>query len=121
MRYAVAVAVGLGGVVVVVLGVIWSLAIRTARRGFERALASGLADQTRQQMGDMIERVQNPILRRILNRRMGEMAGSALIGLIRKDLEQRARAGLVILGCGAALVVLAFFVPGLWGSWVSGT
>lgn len=111
MRYAIMAVMLLGGVGLMAFGAAWCIAVVVARRVFERALASAFADTVRVQASDLIEKIRNPLVRRIVNQRTGAFAGNLLIDKVRDDLQWRLVLGVGIMAAGAAGFVAAFFAP----------
>ncbi len=111
MRYALAIVIGIAGILGIIVGIAWVAAVLGARKVFDRILASSAIDIVKLTAAELIERVKNPLLQRIINHRTGAMAGGMLVDFVREDLSTRLRMGLGIIGGGAAAFILAFFVP----------
>lgn len=111
MRYALAILIGVGGLIGIVAGIAWIAAVLGARKVFERILASSAIDIVKLTAAELIERVKNPLLRRIVNQRTGAMAGGMLVDFVREDLSARLRMGFGVIGGGVAAIILAFSVP----------
>lgn len=111
LHYGLIVLLGLAGLAAIAVGIAWCLAVVVARRVFERALNSVLADIVRLQAVDLIEQVKNPLLRRIVNRGTGEYVGNALVDFVREDLWRRLMIGLGIIAIGVMAIAGIFFVP----------
>lgn len=109
------IAIGLLGLFLTIGGALSTLTVAAARRLFESALASDSADGLRQRGIDLVDRIRNPLLRRIINRRSGAFVGNALVEAIREDLSAKFRLAIVTAILGPALIVLALHVAGVVG------
>ena len=113
MAYVAAVAAGLLGLLALASGAIGLFIAASARRAFEAALADDGADGLRSRGVLLVERIRHPVLRRIVNRRTGAMAGTVLIAVVRDRLATLRRSSVIGGVVGLGLVVFAFHVPGL--------
>lgn len=111
MRYALAVFIGVSGLIGILAGLAWVAAVLGARKVFERVLASSAVDIVKLTATELIERVKNPLLRRIVNHRTGAMAGGMLVDFVREDLSTRLRMGFFIIAGGVVAIILAIYVP----------
>lgn len=114
MNYVVAVLVGLAGIIGVVVGTVLAVSVRAARRSFDRALASGLAASTRLEVGQMMERVRHPLLRWIINRRTGEMAGGMLVSYVQDMLRGYQMSAIYGAISGVIAIGIAISLPFWW-------
>ena len=111
MRMALAILLALAGIMTVALGIAWAAAAVAARRVFERLLASTLADTVKLQASELLDRVTHPLLRLLVNRHTGGMAGERLVTVVREDLAVRLRLGFAIIGGGIALIIIGIYLP----------
>jgi len=111
--YPVAVLVALAGLALAAWSISVAVALGRVRGAFETFLDDDSPRGARELSAAAAERIRNPLLRRIVTRRLAAMAGTMLVRQIIDRLTDQIRTGWVFAGLGAGLVVLAFFVPGL--------
>lgn len=111
MTLAMALAVGLLGLMALVSGCVAVFAASAARKAFEAALADDTGDGLRARGVLLVERIENPALRWVVNRRTGAMAGAVLVGVVRDRLATLRRGGFIALGSGIVAMILAFHLP----------
>lgn len=68
MQQVVAILVGLLGVLVILFGAGWAIVFAMARYAFERVLKMQLVDLTKAHVSDLLDKIRNPIVRRLLNK-----------------------------------------------------
>ncbi|MBR0682589.1 hypothetical protein GXW74_19005 [Roseomonas eburnea] len=113
MAWVAAIGVGLLGALSLVSSVVAAIVTLHSRRAFEAALVDGSDDGLRARGMVLVERVRNPLLRWIINRRTGAMAGKVLAGVVRDRFSTLLRGSVVGAVMGVAAIILAFFIPGL--------
>ncbi|MBR0651720.1 hypothetical protein GXW78_18770 [Roseomonas terrae] len=111
MALVLAVLAGLLGLLVLVSGCLAVFVARAAHRALEAALADESDDGLRARGVLVVERVKNPALRWIINRRTGAMAGAVAAAVVRDRLDAMRRGGFITIGCGIAAIILAVFLP----------
>lgn len=116
MQQIVAIIVGLLGVLVILFGAGWAIVFAMARYAFERFLKMQLVDLTKAHVSDLLDKIRNPIVRRLLNKHAGEAAGAVVLSLVRGELKSRFRIGLLIMLAGLGVLISAFYVPSWWPS-----
>jgi predicted phage tail protein len=113
LAYLAAIAVGLAGIALA----IWFGAVAKGLAAVRDVFRAFLTDDTprgaRELSAAAAERIRNPLLRRIVTRRVAEMAGTMLVQQIVNRLADQIRAAWITAAVGVALLVFAFFVPGL--------
>jgi hypothetical protein len=113
VAYAAAIAVALAGIALALWFGAVAQGFAAVRGVFEGFLADESPRGARELSAAAAERIRNPLLRRIVTRRVAEMAGTMLVRQVVTRLEEQIRAAWITAAAGVALVVLAFFVPGL--------
>lgn len=113
LAHAAAAAVALAGIALAVWFGAVATGLSTLRGVFQGFLADDSPRGARELSAAAAERIRNPLLRCIVMRRVAQMAGTMLVRQIVTRLEEQIRAARLTAAAGAALVVLAFFVPGL--------
>ena len=103
----------LGGLGLILFGLGYSAAFLAARKFFERALASQAAEQGKTYIADAIAGIKSGFVRRILQGRLGAMAGSAAVGLVRGELSAGIKRGLMLAALGLCCIIASFYVPTL--------
>jgi len=116
MQQVVAIVVGLLGIVVILFGAGWAIVLAMARCAFERFLKMQLVDLTKAHVSDLLDKVRNPVVRRLLNKHAGEAAGAIVVSLVRSELKSRFRIGLLIMLAGLGVFISAFYVTSWWTS-----
>jgi hypothetical protein len=113
MGIALAILAALVGVGLIVLGLGYAAAFVAARKIFDRALASDMADQSKAYVENAVARIKSDFVRNKLIGRLGPYAGAAAVSFVRGELSSSISRGLFIAGAGVGLIVLSFFVPTL--------
>jgi hypothetical protein len=113
MSIALAILVVLVGVGLIVFGLGYAAAFVAARKIFDRALASDMADQSKAYVESAVARIKSDFVRNKLIGRLGPYAGAAAVSFVRGELSSSISRGLFIAGAGVGLIVLSFFVPTL--------
>jgi len=113
LAYLAAVAVGLAGIALAIWCIGVAKALTRVRDAFRKFLDDDSPRGARELCAAAAERIRNPLLRRIVTRRVAAMAGTMLVQQLVDRLDDQIRAGWISACIGAGLVVLAFFVPGL--------
>jgi len=113
MTWLLAAAIGVLGVVSMVAGLLAFLLAQSASRTFEAALADGSDEGMRARGVVLVERMRHPLLRWIINRRTGAMAGTVVVGVVRDRLAALRRGGVIGGVVGVGLLILAVALPDL--------
>lgn len=97
----------------VVVGASFALALARLRRPFREALRDESPDGVRARAAKAVEAIRNPLLKRIVTRRIGEMIGVAVVKRLVEQLDAAVfwYSALAVIGGGA--VLFSFFVPRL--------
>ncbi len=115
MSIALAILVALAGIGLILFGLGYAAAFVAARKIFDRALASDMADQSKAYVETAIAKIKSDFVRNKLVGRIGPYAGAAAVSFVRGELSSSITRGLVIAGAGVGLIVLSFYVPTLLG------
>ena len=113
MSIVLSILVALAGVGLIIFGLGYAAAFAAARKIFDRALASDVADQSKAYVESAIARIKSDFVRNKLVGRIGPYAGAAAVSFVRGELSSSITRGLVIAGAGIGLIVLSFYVPTL--------
>jgi hypothetical protein len=113
LAYAAAMLVGLLGIALAAWSAAMAMGLGRVRTAFEGFLDDESPRGARELSAAAAERIRNPLLRRIVTRRLAAMAGTMMVRQIIDRLSDQIRSARIAVGLGAGLVVLAFFVPGL--------
>ncbi|MBR0660373.1 hypothetical protein [Neoroseomonas oryzicola] len=114
MAYLAAALVAILGLAAAVLGGAFAMALARLRRPFREALRDESPDGVRARAAKAVEAIRNPLLKRIVTRRIGEMIGVAVVKRLVEQLDAAVfwYSALAVLGCAA--VLFSFFVPRLF-------
>jgi hypothetical protein len=113
MAIALAILVALAGFGLIVFGLGYAATFAAARKIFDRALASDMADQSRAYVETAVERIKSDFVRNKLIGRLGPYAGAAAVSFVRGELSSSVTRGLFIAVAGVGFIILSFYVPGL--------
>jgi hypothetical protein len=119
MPYAIAVAVGLLGVIAMVAGAFVYFLFRHATSEFDTVLKVQYAEKDIADVPPRVWKIPNPLVRDIVGRHLAATKGVLTIATARCILQSRQRQGLEAAVAGALLTVGAYYtsnwLPLIWG------
>ena len=113
MTFAIAILLALAGIGLILFGLGYSAVFFAARTMFNRTLASHVADQSKVYVENAIGKIKSEFVRKQLVGRIGTMAGTAAVSIVRNELSSCVKCGLLIAGGGIACIIASFNVPWL--------
>lgn len=113
LAHLAAAAAGLAGIALAAWCIGISMALAKVRDAFEAFRDDESPRGVRELSAAAAGRIRNPLLRRIVSRRVAAMAGTMLVQQVIDRLSDQIRTGWIFAGLGAGLLVFAFFIPGL--------
>jgi uncharacterized protein YggT (Ycf19 family) len=114
MHQLIAVVVGVIGVLLILFGAGWALVFAMARHGFERFTKAEWTHEITGSVAELVDKVRNPIVRRLLTRHAADTAVAFVVSAARSELTSRVRVGLITVAVGVGILVSAFYVPLWW-------
>jgi hypothetical protein len=119
MTYAIAITVGILGVVAMVLGVFIYFLFRCVMSEFDTVLKVQYAEQDKADVAPRIWKISNPLVRDIVGRHLAATKGVLAIATTRCAFQSRQRQGLEAAVAGALLTLSAYYtnswLPLIWG------
>jgi hypothetical protein len=113
MTLAIGIALGLLGLVAMLIGFGIFMMFRIGIRVFDRSLKSDVALQGREQVERAAMAIKNPLVRNFVLNHMVSTGGAIAVSLVRGELESRKRLGLWVAVAGVVAVVASFYT-GRW-------
>jgi hypothetical protein len=114
MTLAVAIIVGLLGIVAAVVGTGYYIAFRLGLAVFERSLKADVAQYGRDQVESAAMKIRNPMVRRIVSQHLVNTGGAMAVSVVRNVITSRMRTGMYIAVAGVIALIAAFYT----GSWL---
>lgn len=115
MAYLAAVVVAVIGAIALAIGLAFAVPLARLRRLLREALKDPSPAGVRAHAAAAVDGIRNPLLRRIVTRRIGEMVGVAVVNRLNEQLGTAAFSASALAALGGGTVLFAFFVPGLLG------
>ena len=119
MPYAIAVTVGILGVIAMVVGAFVYFLFRHATSEFDTVLKVQYAEKDIADVPPRVWKIPNPLVRDIVGRHLAATKGVLTIATTRCALQSRQRQGLEAAVTGALLMVGAYYthswLPLIWG------
>ena len=118
MTLAIGIAVGVLGLLAMLIGFGFFMMFRIGLRVFDRSLKSDLALQGSEQVERAAMKITNPLVRNFVLKYLVSAGGTVAVSMVRGALQSRMRTGLWTAVAGAAAFVAAFYtgrwLPLLW-------
>ncbi len=115
MAYLAAAVLAIVGAVALAIGLFFAIPLSRLRRMLREALRDSSPDGVRARAAAAVDSVGNPLLRRIVTRRIGAMVGVAVVNRLNEQLGAAALSATALAALGGGAIVFAFLVPGLLG------
>jgi hypothetical protein len=118
MTLAVAIILGLIGLVAAAIGLGYYIVFRLALTAFDRSLKTEAAQYGRDQVEAVAMRIPNPMVRRIVAQHLVAAGGAAAVSIVRGALTSRMRTAMYLTLAGLVALIAAFFtsawLPLIW-------
>jgi hypothetical protein len=109
MTLAVAIILGLIGLVAAAIGLGYYTVFRLALMGFDRSLKTEVAQYGRDQVEAAAMKITNPMVRRIVSQHLVAAGGTAATTIVRGALTSRMRTAVYLTLAGLAALIASFF------------
>ncbi len=113
MTIAVAILLGVLGVLLLVAGFIFYQVFSRVLRLLDTTLKGRVADLGREEAARLIAKIPNPMARKVIEKYVVAAGGTLAVSLVRNELKSRERLSLWVIIAGAVALLASFFT-GTW-------